>query len=201
MAGAGSVIFEIRCRNSMNTPVSLLERLRLPTDQSAWNRFVRLYTPMIFAWCRRAGLQPDDAADLVQEVLTTLVLKLPEFQLDGRGSFRAWLKTVTLNKWRDRARRLAARPHSGGETLAEVPAPPADSFSEIEYRQYLVSRALELMQAEFQPTTWRACWELVVNSRSAAEIARELGISENAVYLAKGRVLRYLRRELAGLWE
>ena len=62
-----------------------------------------------------------------------------------------------------------------------------------------LARALELMRTNFQPTTWKACWELIVNGRSAAEVATELGISENAVYLAKGRVLRVLRRELQGL--
>jgi RNA polymerase sigma-70 factor (ECF subfamily) len=72
-------------------------------------------------------------------------------------------------------------------------------FDEAEYRARLVARALELMQAEFQPTTWKACWELVVAGRPAADVARELGISENAVHLAKGRVLRRLRKELEGL--
>ena len=55
------------------------------------------------------------------------------------------------------------------------------------------------MQAEFQPTTWRAFWECVVADRPGAEVAAELGISVDAVYAAKSRVLRRLRRELAGL--
>jgi RNA polymerase sigma-70 factor (ECF subfamily) len=75
----------------------------------------------------------------------------------------------------------------------------ADAFEEGEYRQHLVARALELMQSELQTVTWRACWEFVVNDRSASEVAQALGISVNAVYLAKGRVLRRLREELAGL--
>jgi RNA polymerase sigma-70 factor (ECF subfamily) len=55
------------------------------------------------------------------------------------------------------------------------------------------------MQAEFSAATWKACWECVVEGRPAAEVAAELGISENAVYLARCRVLRRLRRELDGL--
>jgi RNA polymerase sigma-70 factor (ECF subfamily) len=184
----------------MDTPVSLLERLRGPADPVAWERFVRLYTPLIYAWGRRAGLQPADAADLVQDVLTILVRKLTEFTYDKDRSFRGWLRLVTLNKWRDRGRRRAARPaEADGDQLEAIAAPAEDSFAEVEYRQLLVARALELMQAEFQPATWKACWELVVNSRPAADVAHELGLSENAVYLAKGRVLRRLRRELEGL--
>lgn len=186
----------------MDTPASLLERLRQPTAGDAWERFVRLYTPLIYSWARTAGLQAADAADLVQDVLTALLQALPGFDYDRQQSFRAWLRTVTLNKWRDRCRRLAARPAGPLAHPEAVPEPDGpDSFVEVEYRQQLVARALEIMQAEFQPATWKACWEFVVNSRPAADVARELHISENAVYIAKSRVLRRLREELQGLLE
>jgi RNA polymerase sigma-70 factor (ECF subfamily) len=55
------------------------------------------------------------------------------------------------------------------------------------------------MRAEFESSTWTACWEHVVSGRSAADVAAELGISEGAVYVAKCRVLRRLRQELKGL--
>jgi RNA polymerase sigma-70 factor, ECF subfamily len=77
----------------------------------------------------------------------------------------------------------------------------AELFSESEYRRGLARRALEVMQANFEPTTWRSCWELVVCGKSAAEVSRQLGLSINAVYVAKCRVLRRLREELEGLWE
>lgn len=38
------------------TSVSLLERVRQGSDQEAWARFVRLYTPLIYYWGRRCGL-------------------------------------------------------------------------------------------------------------------------------------------------
>src|SRR5690242_20425775 len=95
------------------TPVSLLERVRQPTDQEAWSRFVQLYTPLIFYWGRRCGLQPDDSADLTQEVFATLVQKLPGFTYEQHKSFRSWLRSVTLNHWRDRQRRAGTRPLPG----------------------------------------------------------------------------------------
>jgi RNA polymerase sigma-70 factor (ECF subfamily) len=182
------------------TSHSLLERLKLPEDQKAWARFVDLYTPLLFAWARQVGLQGPDAADLVQEVFVLLLQKMPAFTYDRHKGFRSWLRTVTLNRWRDQCRRRAVRPRElTGGPPPDVAAVAEASFGEVEYRQQLVARALELMQAEFQPTTWKACWELVVRGRPAAEVAAELGISENAVHLAKGRVLRRLRKELAGL--
>ena len=160
-----------------------------------------LYTPLLFFWARRLGLNEDEAGDLVQDVLTTLVRKLPEFVHDEHKSFRGWLMTIAINRWRDQQRRRAARPFEITNLPAVDSAAPdsAREFAEAEYRDRLVERALHLMQAEFQPVTWRACWEHVVSGRSAAEVGAELGISEGAVYVAKSRVLKRLRQELHGL--
>ncbi|HTU23627.1 MAG TPA: sigma-70 family RNA polymerase sigma factor [Gemmataceae bacterium] len=183
-----------------STPASLLERLRQPDQQLAWTRFVQLYTPLLFHWARRLGLRDDDAADLVQDILTILVRKLPQFRYDPNKSFRAWLRTVTLNCWRNRCRRIDLPHEKNPPDLDGLTGrDESDLLSETEYRQWLVGRALELMQTEFQPATWKACWECVVSGRSAAEVAAELGISVGAVYMAKSRVLSRLRQELTDL--
>ena len=183
------------------TPVSLLERVRSPGEQAAWCRFVEIYTPLLYYWTSRMGLQESDAADLVQEVFAVLVMKLPRFVYDRNKSFRGWLRTILHNKWRDKQRRLAAEPAiESGNSVLNVTSPiDTETFWEIEYRQHLVARAMELMQSEFAPTTWRACWEVAVAGRSASEVAQELDISVDSVYTAKSRVLRRLRKELEGL--
>jgi RNA polymerase sigma-70 factor (ECF subfamily) len=182
------------------TSPSLLERVRNPAEQEAWTLFVRLYTPLLFYWARQAGLNEPDAADLVQDVFAALVGKLPDFTYDRSKSFRGWLRTMTLNKWRDQQRRKAARPQEIAAPLSAVAVPdPAEDFWDREYQQHLVNRALELMKADFQPTTWQACWQHLVCDRPAAEVAAELGISVDSVYAAKSRVLRRLRQQLAGL--
>jgi RNA polymerase sigma-70 factor (ECF subfamily) len=137
----------------------------------------------------------------VQEVFTVLVQRLPEFDYDRHQSFRKWLHTVTLNKWRDLCRRRSVRACEPGEAGLNGVVDPAtlEGLDEAEYRRHLVSRALEVMQADFEPVTWKACWAFVVEDRSAAEVARDLGLTINAVYLAKRRVLRRLRAELEGL--
>ncbi len=65
----------------------------------------------------------------------------------------------------------------------------------------LVERAAELLREEFEPQTWEAYWEYAVRGRPVAEVAAELGVTNNVVYLAKHRVIRRLREELAGLYE
>ena len=100
------------------TSISLLMRLTKSAHESssdlnsnhseelnlAWSRFVKLYTPMIFFWGRKCGLQTEDASDLAQDVLTLILKKLPTFEYDQTKSFRGWLRTITLNKLRDRLR-------------------------------------------------------------------------------------------------
>ncbi len=183
------------------TPASLLERLREAPDEGGWARFVELYTPLLYYWGRRVGLKQPDAADLVQDVFLLLVRKLPEFSYDRHKRFRSWLHTVTLNKWRENAR--CSDPLAQG-VAAELPADLAEDDGaarmwESEYQQLVVGRALRLMQAEFEPPTWKAFWECVARGRPGRDVADELGISLNAVYLAKSRVLSRLRRELDGL--
>lgn len=183
-----------------STPVSLLDRLRRTNEPAAWERFVQLYTPLLGHWARRLGMDSQEAADLVQDVFTILVQKLPEFRYDPAKRFRGWLWTVTINRFRERFRRQPGPALASGLQATALAVPDTtDALAEEEYRQYLTRRALELMQAEFQPTTWKAFWELVVSERRASAVAQELGVTENAVYLSKARVLRRLRLELEGL--
>jgi RNA polymerase sigma-70 factor (ECF subfamily) len=184
------------------TATTLLERLRHPQADAAWSRFVALYTPLLYDYALRRGVPPSDASDLLQDVFVVVVEKMPEFTHDAKRSFRRWLHTVLLNKWRDRQRRAVHQPQA--MDAAHLPEPaanddPAEMLGEAEYQQQVVARALQLMQDEFEPKTWQACWQSAVCGRPAAEVAAELGISVNAVYLATSRVLRRLRQELAGL--
>jgi RNA polymerase sigma-70 factor (ECF subfamily) len=182
------------------TSVSLLQRLRRPDSPEAWARFVELYTPLLYYWARQAGLADADAADVVQDILMTLLQRLPGFEYDPGQSFRNWLCAITRNKCREHFRRREVRQ---AEPLSEQAdsrqQDPADTIAEGDYRSYVLSRALTLMQQEFEPVTWRACWEHVVQGRPAQEVAVDLDVTVNSVYLAKSRVLRRLRQELAGL--
>ena len=184
-----------------STSASLLMRLRSPGNEQAWDRFVELYTPLIYYWARRAGLQPQDASDLVQEVLALLVKKLPEFQYDQSKSFRGWLRTVTLNKWREVNRKKSLNIVDASQsTMVNVPNPQsAESYWDLDYRRELVARAMEMMKPEFSPATWKACCEFLKSGRPAAEISAESGLSVWTIYSAKARVMKRLRQELDGL--
>ena len=180
-----------------STSASLLLRVRSNTDRQAWDRLVELYTPLLFFWAKKLAPAPVEAADLVQEVFVILLQKLPEFEYDRGKTFRGWLWTLLVNKWREFRRRPQAHalPPDSQISVDDNVAEMADQ----EYRAYLVQRAMELMRDEFQPNTWQACWRHLVSGKSAAEVGSELGMSENAVYLASSRVFRRLRQELQEL--
>jgi len=182
------------------TSASLLIRLQSAhRDTVAWNRFVDLYTPLIYYWARKIGLQSSDASDLVQEVLTTLVRKLPEFQLDPEKSFRGWLRTVTFNKYRQLQRRKSVNIIEASESfIGNLPDRAIETW-DADYARQLVSRAMQLAQPLFEVPTWKALNEYVRQESSAVVVAEKYGISIWTVYSAKSRLLAHLREQLEGL--
>ena len=187
--------------NVTKTPSSLLERLRQPGEKEAWNCFVELYTPLLFAWANRLHGPNQEAADLVQEVFILLLRKLPEFRYDPEKSFRRWLRTVAGNCWHNLRKRSEGFVGVENDLLQQIPDEQAEAFWETEYRQSIVSRALRIMQKDFEPVTWQAFWECTVLGQPPAEVGQRLGLSLGSVYTAKSRVLSRLRQELDGLLE
>ncbi len=196
--------------DSSSLSSTLLQQLRLRRPE-AWERFVRLYSPVSHRWCRRSGLNAEDAADVMQEVLAALMLHLPEFSRERTGgSFSGWLATITRNKVRDHYRRRHGRAAGrGGSTaqrqLSEIPQPPELSEESIradaESEAWLSRRVLELIRVEFEARTWQAFWRTAVEGQPPAYVAEDLQMSVAAVYMAKSRVLRRLRQALGELPE
>ena len=187
-----------------HTSQSLLDRARDPSDAASWRKLIDLYTPLIRGWARLYATQPADADDVVQDVLTIVVRELPRFEHSRNpGAFRAWLKALTVNRlrvlWRTR------HPASGGDAILEQlhqledPCSPLSRSWDEEHDRHVLTTLLGAIRLEFQPATWRAFEATVRDDRPAAEVAAELGISINAVLLAKSRVIKRLREKAAGL--
>jgi RNA polymerase sigma-70 factor (ECF subfamily) len=190
----------------METPVSLLERLRHKPAEVDWQRLDQLYRPFIHRWLRRDPTLDHEAEDIVQEVMTILVRELPRFERQRSGSFRCWLRTVTLNRlrifWRSRQARPAPRSDGSSESPLEQFADPASELSRLwdhEHDTHVVRRLLEMVRPNFEPTTWQAFRLLVLEERQPDEVAGELGLSVNAILIAKCRILKRLRQESEGL--
>lgn len=185
------------------TSKSLLERLGDRADSASWQQLLDIYTPMIRGWIPRHGVQPSDAEDLTQEVLGVVVRELPRFRHNGRrGAFRVWLRTITTNclrhYWRRRRHEVTAQEAALLDQLDD-PASDLSGLWDREHDQHVVGRLLEMLEPDFRPTTWRAFRRQVLDGESAEAVAAELGLSINAVLVAKSRVLQRLRRLAEGL--
>ncbi len=189
--------------DSPATRPSLLVRIRDARDDAAWSQFVEIYAPLVYGFARRHGLQDADAADLTQDVLRAVSRAVRDLDYDARrGSFRGWLFTVARNELRDF---LAGRKRPGrgsGDTdmhrrLHEVPAPDDSSaWWDQEYERQLFAWAAAQVRGRFQEATWQAFWQTAVEGKSGKEVARSLGLSVAAVYLAKGRVMARLKEQI-----
>lgn len=187
-----------------STSHSLLAQVVAGPNSLAWQRWHALYEPLIRGWLRKHQMVAADRDDVVQEVLTVVVRRLPEFHHNGRvGAFRLWLKTITINCLRDHWKRQQNHPQQSSALSAlDDWADDRGSLSQLwdlEHDRHLVQKLLGLLQAEFTPETWNAFQLLVIAGRPAAAVAQELQISVNAVYIAKSRILTRLRTEAAGL--
>jgi RNA polymerase sigma-70 factor (ECF subfamily) len=197
--------------DSLSTSTTLLDQVK-QRDAQAWCRFADLYSPLVYRWARQCGLQSSDAADIVQEVFTSVARTIASFQNDEpSASLRGWLWTITRNQVRLYFRRLKERPAAvGGSTanhfLGQQPAEDPSSVlieqdeapAGFDAQASLVHRAIQLMRKDFQPHTWQAFWRLVVDGCSVAEVAEQLSLTPGAVRQAKFRVLTRLQRELEG---
>jgi RNA polymerase sigma-70 factor (ECF subfamily) len=186
-------------RPSPATSMSLLEQAR-DGHAAAWERLVALYAPLLDIWLTAAGLQPADREDLSQRVLEILVRQLPAFEHSGRaGAFRAWLRGITVNLLLEHWR---SRPQPGSEAFLEQLVDPNASLSrqwDEQHDRHVLHALMELVRPEFAENTWQSFRRLALDGAPARVVADELGLSVNAVLIAKSRVLSRLRQEARGL--
>ncbi len=192
-------------RASQRTRPSLLLRLRDAGDAGAWTTFVDVYTPLVYGYLRRRGLQDADAADVAQEVMTEVARSVRTFEYrPERGRFRDWLGTLArrrLARFLERQRRGGAAAADGDGVLDEVAAPQAEPEWSDEFNAHLLRVALERVRPHFERATWDAFSRVWLDGRAAPAVAAELGLPVEAVYVAKSRVLKRLQEEVLLLAE
>jgi len=192
----------------METSISLLDRLAgAPTDDD-WRRLLDLYQPLLHAWMARAGVASSDADDLSQEVLLVVFREVGGFERRGQGAFRAWLRVILIHRVRDYFRAGQHRPTATGgsdflRSLDELESPDSvlSRLWDREHDEHVAASLLRRVQGDFAPATWKAFLRHVLEGEPAVLVAEELGLSLNSVLLAKSRVLKRMRQEMAGLVE
>lgn len=207
-----------------STSTSLIRRVK-SGDQEAWERFVKLYSGVIYSKCRKHELSPEDAADVLQDVFQRVVTAIGEFQNDGPGmGFRRWLRTVAQNVIMDHFReqekhreamdaasllddlRRLKLPFLDDETDNGTPPNPdgpdhsvnslGEPLSFSSFNSERLTQALLVIRVEFEDWTWRAFWRTTFDGQRSVDVAVELQMTAQAVRQAKYMVLKRLRQEM-----
>lgn len=189
------------------TSTSLLARIRVQPDPRDWRYFAELYDPLIRGWLRRQQVSPQDADDITQEVMAVVIRRVSDFEHNGRtGAFRTWLRTITVNCIRDFWRAQRNKPAGlGGSDMVEFLAQLEDPQSEAsriwdqEHDRQVMKALLERLRHEFEAKTWQAFEMFALQGIPAATVAQQLGLTSNAVFIAKSRIMAKLRQESAGI--
>ena len=192
------------------TRASLLERLRLWSDNVSWQEFFDTYWRLIYRTARSAGLTASEAEETVQETIISVAKHMPGFRYrtaaDG-GSFKAWLLKMT--KWRimDQLRRRKMQgqcvplENDDGEAR-EIPdglSHLLDAQWETDWERNLLDAALERLKQNVEPKHYQIYQWYVLKNKSALQVSRDLGVSLAQVYTIKHRVGKELLQILATL--
>jgi len=188
------------------TKPTLLIRLKDPEDREAWQLFVELYGPVVYRLFRSRGVQDADAADLMQEVLSSICTESGLGSFDpGQGPFRRWLYGVIRNKFSDYlGREYASAGITSSEDAPQDVMISEDNLSERwdrEYQKQLFTLASERVRTVVDESTWTAFWETAVEGKTASDVAHSLEMSIGAVYVAKSRVMARLKQIISQLNE
>jgi RNA polymerase sigma-70 factor (ECF subfamily) len=191
------------------TSLSLLDRLRHSPTAADWNRVNDVYRQLIRGWLARVPGIGDEIDDLTQEVLFVVYREVAGFERQREGSFRTWLRRITVNRVREYWRSKAKRPLVGldGQATEDFLSNLDDATSDLsqqwdrEHDRHVLDRLLEAVRDDFKPETWKAFQRFALDGVPAAKVAEEMRTTENAVVLAKSRILSRLREEAGALLE
>ena len=188
------------------TSVSLLDRLKAARpDDPEWVRLAEIYQPLIRRWIGRVPGFGDEVADLTQEVFLVMVRGISGFERRREGSFRTWVRGITVNVLRNDRRRYFRKPAvvlDPGDAFLDGLAEPNSELArdwDLDHDRHVFQKLQAIVQPSFDPTTWEAFRRFALEGRPGPQVAAELGMSVNAVTLAKSRILKRLREEAGDL--
>jgi RNA polymerase sigma factor (sigma-70 family) len=185
--------------SGMLTNTAILDGLHNPADERAWGLVVGRYRPMLLRFAIRMGLTRTDAEDAAQMVLLELVRSFRSGAYDRtKGRLRQWLFGIARNQVANCKRRRPAEHTPGRDTrtTAFFDRLPGEDRTDAGDTA-LIDRCLETIRGEVSAQTMDAFHLFAVMGMPAREVASQLGMTENAVFGAKRRVLERVRELMA----
>lgn len=191
------------------TSESLILRIRDPRDALAWSQFMAIYQPVVYRLSRRRGLQHADAEDLCQQVFLSVTKAVENWESQDDGPrFRNWLGRITRNAILNAMTRTRPDRATGASSVQDLllDIPDCDDLTTAllsESHMEAYRWAARQVQTEFNASTWAMFHETTMGGRSVADVARSLGRSSGAVYVARCRVMQRIKdkvNEMSDVW-
>ena len=183
------------------TSVTLLSKLRTPQNRTIWGQFVDRYRPVIVGYAKKRGLPEGDAQDAAQETLMLFSKAYTEGKYDPqKGRLRTWLLAIAHNQISNALRR---RPRREVQVVDQTDQTgffarisdetPSEEIWDHEWHKGVLQECIEEVRLQVDPKTMEAFVETSVRGVSGKDVAEKLGMSANAVYLARHHVLKRIR--------
>ena len=198
-----------------HTRKSLIARLDNWEDQKTWDDFYKTYWKLIYAVGLKAGLRSDEAFDVVQETILSIAKQSKKNMYDpDKGSFKSWLMNMT--RWRindqfrkrkkDTAMNIGDWDEDGRKTsvvdrMEDPNSGTLERLWDVEWKKNLADAALARVKSQVSPKQYQIFDCYVIREWEAEKVQKQLGVSMSQVYLAKHRVGKILKKELARLNE
>ncbi len=186
------------------TTTLLLEQLRA-VDQDAWSEFVERFRFPIVSFSRKLGLNEEEAEDAAQETLLSFARAFRAGQYDSdKGRLSSWLFGIARHRVLDVARRRRSKEEVIGAGEGESsfwscvgdPRQMSEAFEE-SWRETVFEACLAQVRKEVKASTFEAFELLSMRGMTPDAVAEQLGITRNAVFIAKHRVVTKLRERIA----
>ena len=167
-------------------------------DPERWREFDAIYRPILMAFLNNRGLKESEANDVVQDIFVKLLGKIHSYDR-AQCKFRTWLFSLAHNTLIDHARRRAAYAKAlDGWVVHVLRANPSESLRMAEewiriHRERILQHALKQVRARTSTKVWACFEQRLLRNRPAAEIAAELKLEPNVVYVYASRVLKHVR--------
>ena len=148
---------ELDPKDPFKTKATLIQKLKDPNNDEAWERFVNTYNAFIFSVIYRMRLHSSDAEEVSQKVSLKVWSSLPKTN-DEIKSFRSWLAKITHNTVLDFIRERKSRKNHYDqysdkkeiEYLDSIKVFKTNEIEEKEWEVFLISKAMKRIESSFQ---------------------------------------------------
>lgn len=191
-------------RTSTHATSLLLDRLRDPAEQEAWEQIDARYRPVISGFVRFLGLSESDAADVAQSTLVALFESLRSGAYRREmGRLRPWAMGIARRQASMLRRADARRRVERGESAFDADADDAtlSVLWEEQERRCILQNAWELLRGtpRISPSNLRAFEMIVLGGSTPEQAAVACGLRVDHVHVIKGRLARKLQELVADL--